>query len=72
MKSISLSRLSSKDHTTMWETRLIGPTPMTKTVNPQKIKRFPKAYSNKLSVGDVFYLQRDYFFYGQEKFCTTI
>jgi hypothetical protein len=41
---------------------------MTKTVNPRKIKCFPKAYSNKLSVGDVFYLQRDYFFYGQEKF----
>jgi len=68
MKSISLSRLSSKDHT-MWETRLIGPTPMTKTINPRKIKYFPKAYSNKVSVGDVLYLQRDYFFfYGQEKF----
>ena len=41
---------------------------MTKTVNPWKIKCFPEAYSNKLSVDDVFYLSAYYYFYGQEKF----
>jgi len=41
---------------------------MTKRVNPWKIKCFPKDYSNKLSVDDVFYLQTDYYLYGQEKF----
>ena len=34
---------------------------MTKTVNPWKIKCFPKAYSNKLSVDGVFYLQTTIF-----------
>jgi len=31
------------------------------------MKCFPKAYSNKLSVDDVFYLQTDYYSDGQER-----